>query len=151
MKKTGTILFSLVALILSMALAVSAAGENGVRLRIPFPFYAGDQLMPAGNYTLEMPRIGGFEAGSVLRIVSADGTVCQHLLSQRTSGNTIDTDFHVQFTKYGERYFLAKVRNLELGAQLIKSRTEKNTEREFLKNMASADTINLTMPMPSAR
>ena len=151
MKRAATILFSLIALTLGLAVFASAAGENGVRMRIPFPFYAGDQLMPAGNYTLDMPRIGGFEAGSMLRIVSEDGSVCQNLLSQRTSGNLSDTDFHVQFTKYGDTYFISKVRNSELGAQLIRSGLEKKTEREFLKGLANTESVDIAVPMPRAR
>ncbi|MBP1596499.1 MAG: hypothetical protein H6Q05_1876 [Acidobacteria bacterium] len=151
MKRAGTVLFALIALILGLAVFAAAAGDNGARLRIPFPFYAGDQLMPAGNYVLDMPRIGGFEAGSLLRIEGEDGGVCQHLLSQRTRGNTADTDFHVQFTKYGDTYFISKVRNSQLGAELAKSRLERKTEREFLKGSANTENVDLTVPMPRTR
>ena len=151
MKRAGTILITLIALILGLAVFAAAAGDNGVRMRIPFPFYAGDQLMPAGHYILDMPRIGGFEAGSMLRILGEDGTVCQHLLSQRTTGNSTDTDFHVQFTKYGDTCFISKVRNSMLGAELIKSRFERKIERDFLTGSATADSVDLTVPMPKTR
>jgi len=135
MKKTLAVMFSLSLLVFGFAVTASAGGllepNNSVLMRIPFAFHAGDNYFPAGNYRIEMPRMGGFAAGTMVKITSQDGADCQHLFSVRTEGNTIDTDFHVTFNKYGQDYFLSKVRANELGADVARSRTEKRIASEY--------------------
>jgi len=135
MKKVLAVLFSLSAVIFGFAMAASAGGgleaSNSVLMRIPFAFHAGDSLFPAGQYWIEMPRMSGFTAGTMVRISSQDGSSCQHLFSVRTRGVITDTDYHVTFTKYGDAYFLAKVRNSDLGAELAQSGTEKKVASEY--------------------
>jgi len=135
MKRALIVLFSLSAVILGFAVAASAGGaleaSNSVLMKIPFAFHAGDNLYPAGQYWIEMPRMGGYSAGTMVRISSQDGSSCQHLFSVRTRGVTSDTDYHVTFTKYGDTYFLAKVRNSDLGAEVAQSRAEKKVASEL--------------------
>jgi hypothetical protein len=151
MKKTLVVLFSLSALVLGIAVAASAQPPNAVWVKIPFAFHAGDQLMPAGEYLVEMPKMGGFAAGTMLRVISQDGANCQTMLSQRIFGITTDTDFHITFTKYGDAYFLSKVRNSDLGAELARSRTEKKVAGEYTKAAGSAATLDLVVDFSRAK
>jgi len=135
MKKVFAVLFSMSVVVFGLAVAASAGGpvaaDNSVLMQIPFAFHAGDSQFPAGSYRIEMPRMGGFAGGTMVRITSQDGADCQYLFSVRTEGNRQDTDYHVTFHKYGQDYFLAKVRSSELGADLAKSRTEKRIASEY--------------------
>ena len=121
--------------IFGFSVAASAGGaleaSNSVLMKIPFAFHAGDSLYPAGQYWIEMPRMGGYSAGTMVKISARDGSSCQHLFSVRTRGISTDTDYHVTFNKYGDTYFLAKVRNSDLGAEVAQSRTEKRVASEF--------------------
>jgi hypothetical protein len=135
MKRVLIVLFSLSAVIFGFAVAASAGGaleaSNSVLMKIPFAFHAGDNLYPAGQYWIEMPRMGGYAAGTMVRISSQDGSSCQYLFSVRTRGVITDTDYHVTFNKYGDTYFLTKVRNSDLGAEVAQSHTEKKVASEL--------------------
>jgi len=135
MKRAMVVMVSLIVAVFGIAITASAGGpqeaSNSVLMQIPFAFYAGNSYFPAGHYRVEMPRMGGFSAGTLVKITSQDGTDCEHLFSVRTDGNTRDTDYHVTFNKYGQDYFLVKVRGTELGADLPRSRTEKKIANEF--------------------
>jgi hypothetical protein len=147
MKKTLTVLFSLSLVVFGFAVAASAGSaleaNNSVLMQIPFAFHAGDNYFPAGNYRIEMPRMGGFTTGTMVKISSPDGASCQHLFSVRTDGNTKDTDYHVTFNKYGQDYFLAKVRSSELGADVARSRTEKRIASEYAGNKTATASVEV--------
>ena len=127
MRKALVVLIALCAVTFGFAMSASARPDSAysVVIHIPFGFYAGDQWMPAGKYFIDMSAFTGFASGSMLRISSLDGLNCMHLLTMRINGSAADTDYRVTFTKYGDSYFLAKVTNSDLGAQAVKSRTEK--------------------------
>ncbi|MBK9166665.1 MAG: hypothetical protein IPM24_04280 [Bryobacterales bacterium] len=111
----------LAALFLVAGLVVfPAAAESPLVVDIPFPFYAGDKLLPAGEYA-----IGPFDGSPTLfRVTSRGGgaILTNHLVRDSKQGERTC----VQFNKYsGDRYFLAAV-NVEGGL----SRTMMKSERE---------------------
>jgi hypothetical protein len=155
MKKTLVVLFSLSAVIFGIAVAASAAGaleaSNSVLMKIPFAFHAGDNLYPAGQYWIEMPRMGGYAAGTMVRIAAQDGSSCQYVFSVRTRGVNTDTDYHVTFNKYGDTYYLAKVRNSELGAEVAQSRSEKRAASEFAGKTGGITSVEVVAVHPKAK
>ena len=148
MRKALFILLSMSTLILGLSVGVSAEQlqPNGVTLKIPFDFHVGDRLLPAGRYVVEMPAMGGFSTGSMLRIKSEDGDICQYQLTIHVNGVTVDNDYHVKFTKYGESYFLTSVKNSYAGAELYRSKTEKRIAAEMADAAAAGliSSIELT-------
>jgi hypothetical protein len=139
-----------VSVLLSVGFCVCAAGAfaetgNSCWVKIPFAFYAGDKLMPAGKYLFDMPRMSGFASGTMLQVSSPDGVLSQYLFSMRVDGITWSNDYHIAFSRYGDAYFLSKVRNGELGAQIFRSRTEKKLSSEYAKGSPSVSTYEMVL------
>ena len=122
----------------------AAAGPaNGVMMNIPFSFYTGGQLMPPGKYIFDMPRFGNGAVGSLVRVTTPDGTQCMNVFSQVVNAPKADNEYHVTFTKYGEQYFLSKVRNGSFGASIPTSRAEKAVAGEYRKTTGTVSTVEL--------
>ena len=132
MKKTLMAVCVVGMLVFGMSVSVLADSDRSVWVKVPFAFHAGDTLMPAGTYQFSM-RVKPHEGGSLLRIVNRDGSLCQHVYTNRIEGNPADPDVRVLFNKYGDTYFISKVRGRNLGAEVIKSRAEKELARSTSK------------------
>ena len=143
MKRVLAVLVVLSAVVFGFAIGAQAAPARGVRIYIPFAFQAGDQLMPAGEYLFEFPGVGNFASGSLLKIATQDGSACQHLLSRAIPGGTKDTDWHVTFNKYGDLYFLTKIRNSDLGAEVSKTREENQLAAEYMHALKPVAAVEL--------
>ena len=148
MRKALFILLTISTLILGLSVGVSAEQfqPNAVTLKIPFDFHVGDRLLPAGRYIVEMPAMGGYSTGSMLRISSEDAGICQYQLTIRVNGATVDNDYHIKFTKYGKSYFLSSVKNGFAGAELYRSKSEKRIAADMADAAAagSVSSIELT-------
>lgn len=143
MKRALTVLLAVGGMIIGLAVGAQAAQASAVLIYIPFAFQAGDQWMPAGEYLFEFPRAGIAATGSLLRINTLDGSVCQHLLSRTIAGVTTDADWHVTFNKYGDLYYIAKIRNGELGAELSRTRKEKQLAAEYMQALKPVASVEL--------
>jgi hypothetical protein len=84
MKKTLVLLLSVAAFILGSVM-VGTAGEK-LRFSVPFPFYAGTELLPAGNYVFEMP-----DAGSDITTVRKESRIEVDLPQTRTEKELVIT------------------------------------------------------------
>ena len=141
MKKILVVLVSVSAMVFAFAIGAFAGSGYSVSVKIPFPFYAGDRLIPAGQYLFEMPTVGNSATGSLLTIRTKDGSVCQHMHTHRVEGDTADTDYHLIFNKYGESYFLTKVLNSDLGAELFRSDTEKKATLAYSTDLRATKVV----------
>ncbi|HTY64308.1 MAG TPA: hypothetical protein VMG30_18810 [Acidobacteriota bacterium] len=104
MKKYMVVLSFVV--VFSMMSGFVFAGEN-MRINVPFAFYMGDQLFPAGEYRFDM-SYGNYATGSILNIWTPKGT------DTRLLGTTAGTDKdklanQLVFNKYGQKLFLSTV------------------------------------------
>ncbi len=151
MKRALAVLVVLIALIFGFAVGAQAGPESRVWINIPFAFQAGDQVMPAGQYLFEFPRTGNFALGSLLKIVTQDGSICQHLLSRSIQGVTMEADWQVSFNKYGDVYFLTKIRNNDLGAEVSKTRKEKQMAAEFIQSLKPIAAVEVMATHSKAR
>jgi hypothetical protein len=143
MKRVFAVMMLAGVLIFAAAIGAQAASSNAVAIKVPFAFQAGDMLMPAGEYLFEFPKTGIHASGSIVRISTQDGSICQYLLSRNTSGGNTNNDWHVSFAKYGDSYFLAKLRNGMTGADLPKTRAEKKLAAEYLRNLKPIASVEL--------
>ncbi len=130
MKKTLAVLM-VIGVVLGAAIVAAAASDTAARVKIPFAFHAGDQLMPAGEYWIELPRFGNVATGGLLKITSVDFRLCQHLFSQPEGSKTVNNYWHVTFSKVGDQYFLAGAQLGIYGAELYKSSLETTLTREL--------------------
>jgi hypothetical protein len=145
------IVFALAVVMSGIASAAPAQDENSAYVTIPFAFFVGDDQLPAGQYLFEMPKMGGFAAGTMFRIRSTDGSICQYRLSNRIDGVRTDNDYHVTFNKYGDTYFLTSVRNSLVGAELRKSSLEKKTALQLGTSASGPTSVELKLKPTRAK
>lgn len=90
--------------------------------QIPFDFYAGTRLMPAGSYTVEHNTIGG-----AAQIYDRDGHVAT-VLAQPGNNNVIGNN-RIVFNRYGSMTFLSEIQwaNSGTGYRVRESKLERET------------------------
>ena len=119
MKTLRSILLTLAVLLLTTA---AQAQQTNVRADIPFNFFAGERMYPAGEYSLtSMPS-----NDAVVRIGGIDKT-SRNLLSNTCSNVRGAKETKLVFRRVGENYFLYQVwvaGNLE-GREFFKTRAER--------------------------
>ncbi|HYI92290.1 MAG TPA: hypothetical protein VEX68_01980 [Bryobacteraceae bacterium] len=91
------------------ALFVAIAGFSmhaqtlNLRASIPFDFRVGKVLMPAGDYDI-------YRTGEVVRVRSENGTITGAMfLTLPTTGSEQRTLGGLEFNRYDDTYFLAKI------------------------------------------
>src|SRR5258706_7126559 len=109
-------------LFLAMACSSLHAQSMNLRANIPFDFRVGDKLMPAGEYTINHLAEG------VLAVRERSGAHAgAMLLTLPTSRKVAATKGGLEFNRYGDTYFLAKILTPDSqdGRALFKSTREK--------------------------
>ncbi len=95
---------------LLLVLLVCAAGyvfgqaTQPIVFTAPFGFTVGDQVLPAGEYTIKVPSVNG-----VLSLVSSDGAYSAFVVSVPTEKLDPETKFKVIFHRYGDVYFISEI------------------------------------------
>jgi hypothetical protein len=93
---------------------------------VPFEFAAGDKVLPAGDYTVQVNP----ERGSV--VLRGEGRRSQILLTIRKKSRTVPVLGKLVFQRYGTRFFLDEVwsQNNATGETLAPSAREKELARK---------------------
>ncbi len=123
MKHTLTTIVALSVLVLGMTLTASADGANRLRADIPFSFFAGSQQIPAGVYVFDLQGTLGRASGSTVLIRNMDGRVV-HLFTAIPGASTRAATCLV-FNRYGSSYFLSKLQNTSVAADVAKTPAER--------------------------
>jgi hypothetical protein len=118
----------LVVVAIFAALAVAGLNAQVVDMRasIPFDFHAGNTFMPAGEY-----RIHGQD--SVVFVRGADtGTPVSILMTNSVAGRGPAHDARLEFTRYGNEYFLTTVWNsvTQDGRQTLPTARERELAKQ---------------------
>jgi hypothetical protein len=113
---------------------VSFANAQSMRVSIPFGFNAGDKVLPAGEYRVELNR----SSGRILLndVNGKDG--CFLAVKAYTGDGTAERG-SLFFNRYGDRYFLSRVNapGSLPGASVFSNRTE----REIAKAQTGVRTV----------
>jgi hypothetical protein len=118
MKKTLILLLIVAAFILESVM-VGIAAEK-LRVSVPFAFYAGTKLLPAGNYLFEMPHAGS----DIMTVRTENGSVfCLVARLRRT--DAADELPRAVFHGYGQTHFLEMIHERGIEVDLTQTRTEK--------------------------
>ena len=89
--------------IASLALVgTSFAQSKGVRADVPFAFTVGNQLLPAGDYTIQT------ESQGLIAIKNHDKPIAVLTLVDR-DGAKAQNPGKLMFHKYGNQYFLSEI------------------------------------------
>lgn len=106
MKKT--LMFLSVAVILSVMATMATAGSAVVlRGEVPFDFYVGDKMLPAGEYVFEMGRIGESTTNNVT-VRNKDGKVAAFVTTRPGMVKKLISG-QLSFSSYEGKFFLASV------------------------------------------
>jgi hypothetical protein len=104
MKKNLVILSFVV--VFGMMAGFAFAGEN-MRIDVPFAFYMGDQLFPAGEYSFGMNH-GNYATASIVNVRAPKGTDNRLLMTNAGTDNNATAN-QLVFNKYGQKLFLSTV------------------------------------------
>lgn len=96
-------LIAIAALALSVFAPAAFAQGKHFNLQIPFDFYAGGQLLPAGSYTVECDA-----ASRTARIYDRDGHVTTALAQASINNHRVDNN-RIVFNRYGGLSFLSQM------------------------------------------
>jgi hypothetical protein len=115
-------------LFLALVCASLHAQTMDLRATIPFAFRAGETMMPAGEYTIR-------HSASTLVLHKEGGGPSVLLLTNAASRPNPPADSRLDFSRYGERYFLSKlwIQGSQAGREILKSRAEKEFARQTLR------------------
>jgi hypothetical protein len=130
MKKS--VLLACVVLLLSVGTLAQQTSGYVLSARIPFSFTVRGNVMPAGDYTIE---VANPPHGSLL-IRQTGGTIAEYVIRVLASDQWKG---HAQFTfqRFGESYFLTAVSDERFGVEKI---PQGKTYYEAMK-LASAQTV----------
>ena len=117
--------------------------EGGAAFTTSFPFYVGNQKMPAGAYKVTEATFDS----DMLLIKSADGQHVAYVQSIPTESTTPASASVISFNEYGDTDFMNTITlSGELsGRELLPSKTEKATAR-----MGNEHAANKEVPVQSA-
>jgi hypothetical protein len=115
-------------LFLALVCASLYAQTMDMRATIPFTFRAGETVMPAGDYIIRHRE-------HQLVLHKEGGGPSIMLLTNAALRLTPLPDSRVNFSRYGERYFLSSVWSQGSGAgfEIPKGRAEKELARQTLR------------------
>lgn len=127
---TKKIASTLTGLVLLLAVAAPLyAGSNlnhEMTVNIPFGFIAGDKVLPAGDYSVQVNP----ERGSV--VLRPEGQSPLMLLTNQKESNSTPLRGKLVFKRYGASFFLSEVWNQDnaTGQALTPGVREKETARK---------------------
>ena len=127
MRKSICVSLLALSVLVSMATVAPAYAKSvdGIKTQVPFDFYIGDRLAPAGEYAVT--SLTGDE--SALRICNGrqGNTVLTNSASERGEGRS-----RLVFHKYGDQYFLTAVWGADnMGRRLPETKRERSLRKEI--------------------
>ncbi len=126
MKRTLVIVGLVLAIVWCAVTPGRAQEAKTIRVNIPFAFQVGKELLPAGQYVIEVDRVApGTSLGSRLILRSSDGKNAHLLTAVPGHAGARRQPAGLSFRRYNQTYFLAKVNTSDTDCQLIKSPAEK--------------------------
>ena len=131
--------FTMLSLVLMLtAVSVCAQSESSKVTNIPFSFIVGQEIFPAGEYTLEPNRK---DSHNVWLIQRRDGRTNALFTTMPVRSSETQEEAKLIFHRYGDQYFLSQIwtPGSKSGRELMMPRLE----RELAKNPIERRTIVL--------
>jgi hypothetical protein len=108
---------------------------------VPFEFKVGETLMPAGHYEID-------ESRDLLTVFQSKDRLTVMRLTIPDSRSTASPDAKLQFTRYGDEYYLTSV--WDAGGKDGRTLLPSKEERALAKRARSAETARISM-QPASR
>ena len=134
MKKRACIGYLFFSFLVGLA-AISPSAQTGGRLAaaVPFDFNVGSRLLPAGEYTIRQPGSGN-ESLSML----SDGKQGALAFARIVEANRQTRRSRLVFNRYGERYFLASIRDSRGEGRILPQSADERSVRSETASIKKA-------------
>jgi hypothetical protein len=121
--KTRALVMAGIMALTAMATTRVAQAQEALVVNVPFDFIAGNQNLPAGEYSVKVSQTDA----RIVLIERRDATAAMFIGTNTVVANTIQSESKLVFNRYGDRYFLSQVWNEgnSRGRQLMKTAREK--------------------------
>jgi hypothetical protein len=121
--KTRALVMAGIMALTAMATTRVAQAQEALVVKVPFDFMAGNQNLPAGEYSVKVSQTDA----RIVLIERRDATAAMFIGTNTVVANTIQSESKLVFNRYGDRYFLSQVWNEgnSRGRQLMKTSREK--------------------------
>lgn len=118
-----------------MSLIVPAFAQMSLltTVSIPFDFTVGEKVLPAGRYIVERTA-----AGNVLALSNPKQKLSESVVTSLVEAREASTTSRLEFRRYGDRYFLARVwsEGNSAGRELSPSRQEREIAKGAAQRLA---------------
>jgi hypothetical protein len=135
--------FAVVILLGALMLAAGPVqAQSSFRVNIPFAFVAGETSLPAGEYIVQPPQIGGAKAVTLLRTDGDGAAMVLGMTVQESKNRDVPC---LVFHRYDNGYFLSTMwtAGTSYGLQLRESRREVEiAKNETPKNVVLLASIS---------
>jgi hypothetical protein len=136
------ILTTLSLLVMLTATSVYAQCDMRLEVNIPFAFFVGNNILPAGKYTVSHMIQG------LLLIRSEDGSAVQIFSTLDTQASKSRDESSLVFNRYGDQHFLATIwtAGTDTGHVLYEFRAEREISRArhaLAKSGAARKTVSI--------
>lgn len=142
MKKQILMAFTMLSLVVVLtATSVSAQSSHNLVVTIPFEFALRGKTLPPGEYIVKRVSSERPEVLSVGRL--NDRTTEVAVLTSNVRARITQSQSMLVFNRYGDQYFLSQIWEAgeSDGRKLMKSRKERQLERELAKNPVGREKV----------
>ncbi|MEK7406743.1 MAG: hypothetical protein AAB225_16830 [Acidobacteriota bacterium] len=118
--------FRLILGLLAVALVAFPQSTPRLNADIPFEFYVGGTVLPAGQYQMDQMGTAG-----TLAVRSFENKAAAVVLAQPARSRSVESQSRLIFNKYGDTYFLAQIwrAGTNEGISLKRSKRERELAR----------------------
>ena len=130
--KKSLVLLAVLALTAVVVVVPASAQSATLKANIPFEFYAGSRLMPAGDYTLD-----GSWSSSVVLLRGADSNAAGYVSARasQTAPGVLRDEAKLIFNHVGGQYFLRQI--VDGNRSTIRDVPMSSTERELERSLTA--------------
>jgi hypothetical protein len=144
MRRAITVVFGLSIAFLGLMFTAYAGDVLRMKVNVEFPFQVYDDKLPAGEYYVELRSIGGASAsGSLIAFVWKDGSRFIFPSAYTAGYRSSNSEAYLLFKRVGTSYFLSKVHQNNIEASIGKSKTQKEMELAYAREIQTAATKNV--------
>jgi len=141
MRKKTLLAFTMLSLIVGLAVSISAQSNHNLVVTIPFAFSIRDKTLSPGEYMVRRVSSDKPEMLSISRVDGGSAKVA--ILTSNVRAKTSQNESMLVFIRYGDQYFLSQIWEAgeSEGRELIKSKEERRLDRELSKNRAEREKV----------
>jgi len=121
---------ALLVVMVGIAIGVaSAQSTEPLKFRTPFPFVVGDQLMPAGEYVMQVPSA----TGTLSFRSRADGDLNAYVNNVPVEKLEAEDSYRLVFHRYGDRHYLSEiwVPGFKIGRMIVQHPSEQQVAKHI--------------------